>query len=76
MTPQLGNLMKKLPLSDNLYIGCIHVHISHVKNIMHLLCIVVNDAQFDLGLSSIFMKPIWILYTLYRANNNGDDQTA
>ena len=24
----------------------------------------------------IFMKPIWILYTLYRASNNGEDQTA
>ena len=32
--------------------------------------------QFDLGLPTFFMKPICILYTLYRANNNGEVQTA
>ena len=25
---------------------------------------------------TFFMKPICILYTLYRANNNSEDQTA
>ena len=34
-------------------------------------------AQFDLGLpNNFFMEPILILYSLYRANNKGEDQTA
>ena len=33
------------------------------------------DAQFGLGIPTVFYD-IWILYTLYWANNNGEDQTA
>ena len=51
------------------------------ENIMYLLCIGMHcadrmDVQFGLGFPIFFMKPIWILYTLYWANNNGEDQTA
>ena len=45
---------------------------------------VVNNCTYQIArmrsliwaLQHYFMKPIWIPYTLYRTNSNGEDQTA